>query len=220
MSYHPKWKSVTGEPVFLTEPAFMLIIPAQPRVELRYAKDTADRVGFVLTLIGIIVLVWLLVFPKLSPRPVSAQGPALWPTVTVLALALCVSLWSWWNNPERIYKQGHELLKAERYLSASRAFDHAYSGRHVPGQKAEALFWAGRSLEYLDDHDDALERYRELARLYPDNYWAAETLYRIVMLERNAHNEDAAEDAYSQLLQDFPGNTWTQKVIEASGAKR
>jgi hypothetical protein len=220
MSYHPKWKSMTGEPVFLTEPAFMMIVPAQPLVELRYATNTADRVGFVLTLIGIVALVWLLVFPRRPLPPVSARGPALVPVVLGFALVLCVSLWSWWNNPERIYKQGHVLLKAEHYLSASRAFDHAYSGRHVPGQKAEALFWAGRSLEYLDDRAGALQRYHELARQYPDNYWAAESLYRIVMLERSAHNQQGAEDAYKQLLQDFPENSWTQKVIEASDTKQ
>ncbi len=140
--------------------------------------------------------------------------------ITVLVLALCVSLWSWWNNPERIYKQGHELLKAERYLSASRAFDHAYSGRHVPGQKAEALFWAGRSLEYLDDHDDALERYRELARLYPDNYWAAESLYRIVMLERKRTMRMRLRKPIVSCCRISPGTPGPRKVIEASGAKR
>jgi tetratricopeptide (TPR) repeat protein len=217
MSYHPKWKSVNGEPVFLTEPAFMLVIPEQSRVELRYEAAMADRVGVALTLTGLVALVWLLVFPKMSPRPVTAPGPALMPAIAVLVFALSTSLWSWWNNPERVYKQGHSLLKTDHYVPASRAFDHAYSGRHVPAQKAEALFWAGRSLEYADDYAGALERYRELARLYPDNYWAAESLYRIVMLERKARNKRGAEQAYNQLLQDFPGNIWTRKLIEASG---
>ena len=219
MTYHPKWKSVTGEPVFLTEPAFMLIIPQQSRVELRYGATTADRVGVGLTLLGIVALVLLLVFPRISSAPVMCGGPALKPTIAVLVLALSVSLWSWWNNPERKYKQGHELLKEERYINASRSFDHAYSGRHVPGKKAEALFWAGRSLEFVDDHAGALERYRELASLYPDNYWAAESLYRIVLLARQAHDERGAEDAYKQLLQDFPENSWTLKAGKASDAE-
>ncbi|MGB5180517.1 MAG: tetratricopeptide repeat protein, partial [Gammaproteobacteria bacterium] len=219
MTYHPKWQSVTGESVFLTEPAFMLIIPQQSRVELRYGMMTADSVGAALTLLGIIALVLLLVFPRSSPRPVFAHGPALKPTIAVLALALGVSLWSWWNNPERVYKQGHEFLKEERYINASRSFDHAYSGRHVPGKKAEALFWAGRSLEFVDDHAGALERYRELASLYPDNYWAAESLYRIVLLARQTHDEHGSEDAYKQLLQDFPENSWTLKASKASDAK-
>jgi hypothetical protein len=213
MSYHPKWTSVNGEPVYLTEPAFMLIIPEQSRVELRYAKTTADHVGVVLTLTGIIALVWLLLFPRFSPHPVLARGPALIPAVSVLVLALCASLWSWWNNPERVYKQGHVLLKADRYEPASYAFDRAYSGRHVPGQKAEALFWSARSHEYDNDQDGALQRYRELARLYPDNYWAAESLYRIVMLALQAHNEPAAREAYRQLLQDYPENSWTRKLV-------
>jgi len=220
MSYHPKWKSVTGEPVYLTEPAFMLIVPGQSRVELRYAATRADRVGVVLTLTGLVALVWRLLYPGFLPRPVFARGPALIPTVSVLVLALSVSLWSWWNNPERVYKQGHALLKADRYEQASRAFDHAYSGRHVPGKKAEALFWSARSLEYENEEAGALERYHQLARLYPDNYWAAESLYRIVILERKAHNAAAAREAYKQLLRDFPENSWARKLVKTSDVNR
>ncbi|MGB5716293.1 MAG: tetratricopeptide repeat protein [Gammaproteobacteria bacterium] len=219
MTYHPKWKSLTGEPVFLTEPAFMLVIPQQSRVELRYGATTADHVGAGLTLLGIVVLVLILVFPRMLPGPVFAQGPALKPTIAVLVLALSVSLWSWWNNPERKYKQGHEQLSDERYLSAARAFDKAYSARKVPGKKAEALFWAGRSYELKDEQAAALERYRELVSHYPDNFWAAESLYRIVLLARQAGDERGAGEAYKQLLQDFPGNRWAQEANKASGTE-
>ncbi len=220
MSYHPKWMSVSGEPVFLTEPAFMLIIPQQQRVELRYGATTADHVGVGLTLLGLLVLVLLVILPRASIGPVVVQGPALIPVITMLALALGVSLWNWWNNPERVYKHGHEWLSGERYESAANAFDRAYSARKVPGKKAEALFWAARSLEFAGNHARALERYRELARLYPDNYWAAESLYRIVLLATQTGDGRGAGDAYHQLLQDFPENTWTQKAIEASGAEQ
>jgi len=218
MTYHPKWKSMTGEPIYLTEPAFMLIIPGQSRVELRYETVTADRIGVGLTLTGIAALVLLVFFPQTSPVPVSLQGPGLKTAIAALLLALSVSLWSWWNNSERIYKQGHERLSGEQYLSASRAFDRAYSARHVPGKKAEALFWAGRSLEFEDEHEGALVRYKALASLYPDNYWAAESLYRIVMLAGQADDERAAADAYTQLLQNFPENSWTLKAMKASAA--
>jgi hypothetical protein len=217
MTYHPKWKSVTGEPVFLTEPAFMMIIPKQSRVELRYEAVTADRVGAWLTVIGIVALVLLPISSKIFPGPVMAQGPSLMPAVAVLVLALSITTWSWWNNPERFYKHGHELLSDERYESASSAFDHAYNARKVPGQKAEALFWAGRSLEFTDSSAGALARYRELAELYPDNYWAAESLYRIVMLEKHALNEAGAVAAYKQLLRDFPENIWTQRAVKEMG---
>ena len=103
-------------------------------------------------------------------------------------------------------------------MSAARAFDRAYSARKVPGKKAEALFWAGRSLEYADDHYGAIARYRELVGLYPDNYWVAESLYRIVLVARQADAGESAGDAYRQLLQDFPENSWTQKAMELPAA--
>lgn len=219
MTYHPKWKSLTGEPIFLTEPAFMLIVPGQSRVELRYESIGPDLIGAGLTLLGIAGIALLALFPRVSPGPVMVKAPALKPVLLVALLALGLSGWGWWNNPERIYQRGHELRQNERYLAASEAFDRAYNTRHVPGHKAEALFWAGRSLEFAEDHAGALHRYRELVSLFPDNYWAPESLYRIVLLEKQAENGPGAEGAYRRLLEDYPGNAWTRKAIEASGGK-
>ena len=219
MTYNPKWKSVNGEPVFLTEPAFMLIVPQQTRVELRYEMTRPDYIGIAFSLIGIAGLVIVLIVPGLSYPPVFAQGPAFMITSVLLVLALGVSLWSWWFNPERTYQHGHELLSDKQYMPASRAFDRAFDGRHVPGKKAEALFWAGRSLEFMSDHGDALDRYTTLASEYPDNYWAAEALYRIVMLQTKAGNAASAGMAYQQLTRDFPENNWTNRAIREFGAK-
>ena len=220
MTYNPKWMSVNGEPVFLTEPAFMLIVPRQPRVELRYAMARPDYIGIAFSLIGIAGLVIVLVVPGLSYPPVYARGPAFVTTFVLLVLAASVSLWSWWFNPERTYQHGHELFSEEQYAPASRAFDRAYDGRHVPGKKAEALFWAGRSLEFMSEYGAALDRYTMLASEYPDNYWAAESLYRIVMLQKQAGNAASANEAYEQLTRDFPENNWTNRAIKEFGRRR
>ena len=70
------------------------------------------------------------------------------------------------------------------------------------------------------EHAEALDRYKDLASLYPDNYWAAESLYRIVLLAGQAHDERAVADAYKQLLRGFPENNWTLKAIKEFGAER
>ena len=57
MTYHPKWRSVTNEPILLTEPAFMLIVPQQRRVELEYGASPGDRLGGWFTLAGLVGLV-------------------------------------------------------------------------------------------------------------------------------------------------------------------
>jgi hypothetical protein len=219
MSFHPKWRSVTGEPIFLTEPAFMLIVPKQSRVELRYAPGPADHIGAWLTVVGLIALLWALIAPKASHGPITAQGPALIPTMAVLSIMISGAAWSWWNNPERSYELGHKLFSEEQYLAASHAFDRAYEARTVPGKRAEALFWEGRSLELGGADADALERFKNLVTLYPDSYWAAESLYRVVRLERGAKNPSGAKAAYDKLLQHFPGDKWTQKATEELGTQ-
>ena len=71
----------------------------------------------------------------------------------------------------------------------------------------------------MSDHGAALVRYTALAREYPDNYWTAESLYRIVMLQTQAGNAASADMAYAQLTRDFPENNWTNKAIKEFGTQ-
>ncbi len=63
-SYFPNWQvSGSGTPyIYMVSPAFMLLIPDQTMVELVYGHTTADRLGHLATVAGILMLgVWMVV---------------------------------------------------------------------------------------------------------------------------------------------------------------
>ncbi|MBW1819514.1 MAG: hypothetical protein JRJ60_20430, partial [Deltaproteobacteria bacterium] len=54
IAYHPGWRVEGADRIYLVSPAFMLVYPTSPRVRLYYARTWPDRVGLVLTLLGLL----------------------------------------------------------------------------------------------------------------------------------------------------------------------
>src|SRR5207247_5047138 len=56
ISYHPRWRAVTGEKVWLAGPSFMLVFPKGDRVELVFGGGAWVTAGHLFTIVGLIVL--------------------------------------------------------------------------------------------------------------------------------------------------------------------
>jgi hypothetical protein len=57
-SYFPNWRVRGARKVFMVSPAFMLVFPEQEQVELIYGSTRSDRVGYGLTVAGVLMLMW------------------------------------------------------------------------------------------------------------------------------------------------------------------
>ena len=56
VSYHPNWQVEGAGKIYLASPSFMLIYPKESKIRLFYGQGSWDRLGFMLTLLGIVVL--------------------------------------------------------------------------------------------------------------------------------------------------------------------
>ena len=211
MSYHPRWQSLNGEHIFLTEPSFMLIIPKQARVELIYGDGLGNTLGKIFSVLGIVLFIVALVLPKFSnatlPNPigrVSYKPIVIFASVLILVVTLL-----WWTDPQRYYQRAHGLFSADQWLPAAALFDSAYQGRNLPGDKAEALFWSARSHDLGGEINTAIGQFTVLIKDYPENYWVPESMHRLVSLNQRNGNKQQAEEWYQQLVERFPENKWT-----------
>jgi hypothetical protein len=59
----------------------------------------------------------------------------------------------------------------------------------------------------------ALQRYRELSAHY-HGYWLAESLYTQAKLEQVSNDDTHTQEARQRLLQEFPNNRWTQRLVK------
>ncbi|MFM8871049.1 MAG: hypothetical protein ACKOFD_05660, partial [Actinomycetota bacterium] len=58
VSYFPNWKVKGGEGPYRVAPNMMVVIPSSTTVVMEYATSRADQIAFVLTLAGLVMLVW------------------------------------------------------------------------------------------------------------------------------------------------------------------
>ncbi len=219
MSYHPRWRSLTGERIFLTDPAFMLLFPRQEQVTLVFAPDRANYLGWIFSAIAAaIILVAALFAKRCLPPPLPPSSPVrtrfLLLMVAVFAAALAVNAVT---DPERLYQQGHRQFRSGHWAEAARAFTVAAARRHHRAARAEALFWAARSWHISGRTARADRLYAELRQRYPENYWYPESTMRQVEIAINDGRRAAAESIYQELQRRFPDNPWTaeaKRVLE------
>lgn len=210
MTYHPRWRSTSGETVYLTEPSFMLIFPSTQRVELVYGWSWGNWVGFIFTTLALGILAFGLArtgpWNRISGTGEQHRSPR--PLVVFAAVCSLTLSISWWTDPEHVYFRGHRYFANEDWLTAARFFDDAQPARKNPANRAEALFWAARSYQLGAKKDDALRRYSELRDTYPESFWYAESVFRLIELYRERGDDKQVTQLNSELQQRLPNSRW------------
>jgi hypothetical protein len=230
MAWHPRWQLLSKGSLHLAGPGFMLVIPQESEVVLAYGHTPVGIAGMVATLFAFLalgVLAWRDRAPAQGKRAQHAVGlgaqhmelqgswPRHWLAIAwPLALAGLGS-WIHLHNPERIYTGAWELMRTNRHAEAAAEFDRAYASRGSNAKKEEALFWSAKSREQAGQREAALLRYRELNAGY-HGYWLPESLYTQWQLSRAVGLEAESKAARNRLLQEFPNDRWTQRLVQES----
>jgi hypothetical protein len=214
ISYHPRWASANGEPIYLVEPSFMLLYPDASTVTLEYRGSWGNWVGAGASLLGLVLFVMGLrgsrvLTPSKSRGGLSVRDKRLAGFLIVCSLLV---LAAWWNDPERVYQRGHLRFNQGNRIAAAELFDAAYRGRHGPAQKSEALFWAARSLHLAGRLDDARTRYVTLRSDYGESYWYPESGYRLIEIHDAKGDVETVRLLYEQLVSAIPNSKWTSKA--------
>jgi hypothetical protein len=228
MAWHPRWHLVSKGSLHLAGPGFMLVIPEEADVVLEYGHTPVGLAGMAATQLGLMVLtilVWWDIRPAsakgnsnaLAKQSLSATHSYPWPR-TWLAVIWPIALmglggWLHLHNPERLYTDAWELMRASRYSEAAAEFDSAYTARQSDAKKEEALFWSAKANEQAGQREAALDRYRKLNASY-HGYWLPESLYAQWRLARAGGPETEAQSARQRLLLEFPNGRWTQRLLQ------
>lgn len=209
ITYHPAWRSLKGETIYRVGPAFMLIVPSSTQVDLEFDQTQGQVLGKWFSLAGLLLLV---INPLSVPR--LSHGEGQWQWIIVGTLIVLLGGVAYHFHPSRVYSEAQALHAQEAFSEAALAFDAAWRHRKVSAHQAEALFWAGRSHESAGSIGAAKQRYERLLARHPHNYWAPETLYRLILLYQHEGNELRASQSVSRLLAQFPNNRWAQRWRE------
>lgn len=227
VSYHPGWRTLSGEKVYRTSPAFMLVYPESDRLSLVYRSGWPLWLGWTGTLLGLIGLIILWRRPNLiqigwARPPEEAPAPGGWLRWTALVLiSLAPLAWLWTVHHDAA------LLRHQ-----ARALEDAPGDKAANDEAARKLY--NRSIElfpysYVIDYalyDLAINRLRnkaparaeELLRRvvedFPDSPVLPESLYHLGQSLEAQGRQAEATAVWRRLVAAFPGNHWAKIIAD------
>ncbi len=77
VSYFPNWKATGAQGPYRAAPNYMVVVPTKNRVTLTYTTSNIEYLGYVLTLLGIVLVFVLWRKGPLQYGPVT-EGPVVW----------------------------------------------------------------------------------------------------------------------------------------------
>lgn len=212
MTYHPKWKSLNGETIYLTEPAYMLIFPEHETVTLEYGLTWFDIIGRIASALGILLILFAWFLYKPTPTKIS---DSIVQYLLVVFLLIGIWLLAYASSPERSYHQGHVHVNQQEWLEAAENFVLAIDERSKGAQQAEAIFWAARSYQIGKKSGSAKPYYQRILEDYPANYWAPESAYRLIEMSDELGLD---KQKYIEIMQrDYAYTRWYEMLEKQLG---
>jgi hypothetical protein len=190
VSFHPRWRALTGEKIWLAAPSFMLVFPRGERVDLVFDGGGPVTLGASASVVGWLVLV-LALLP--AGRRFGARLVESAPAQAVLALVRSTGAWS---DPTRRVLLAAALVVAAAFLGAA-----AYAART---SDADSTYRYGQVIYDQGRLRDSLPYFRAAQRLAPlSNTAIHSTYYESIVLYRE-HDWAEAEKAFQKLVDRSP----------------
>ena len=126
-----------------------------------------------------------------------------------------------YNSTEEIdlYKGALELFEASRYAEALESFRELIISYPEGAYSADAYFWSGELYLVQQLFEDAREHYLVVVEKFIDHPRAADSLFKLGVLERALMNDQIANSYFSRVISEYPDTgaaELAKKSIEAS----
>lgn len=209
IAYHPRWKLRSKGQIYLAAPGYLLVIPESNPVQLVYGKTLTGIVGLWVSIAtaGLIILFFLFKFTHFYSLTkfdfCYKKALVIW-----LGLMLLIASYSYYSDPERIYKQGWQQMNNGDYIAAARYFDRIIDKRRGRAQQEEVLFWAAKAYEQAGNQKLAMQRYQKLLDEF-NGYWLPESIYTLAELHERGGNQKKAHHLRVLLKTRFTKNRFS-----------
>ncbi|HET6340704.1 MAG TPA: 6-pyruvoyl-tetrahydropterin synthase-related protein, partial [Gemmatimonadota bacterium] len=189
VGYHPGWRASDGSPIHLVAPGMLLVTPRSGRLTLEWSAGRAGWLGFLVTVLGLAVLVAVGVRERRagwtsreSRLPEAGRTGWIGIAVVVLLAAAAAGVMHRRHPPvdfPALLAQGQRHLSDRRFPHAEAMFEKMLAIDTPHGLKDDAAFY--RALVPLEagDHDTAFERLEAFVKDYPVSTYHTEARVRL-----------------------------------------
>jgi hypothetical protein len=234
ISYHPRWRSLGGERVWLAGPSFMLVFPKGDRIDLVFDGGLPVTIGHLFTAIGCIV--FLLSVVPVGRRLATALRPALEIPPMPAAAALVRSTGAWSTrvrlgvlagsfavaaavfafaavaaratDADGLYRQGQVVYNAGKLNEAVGFFRAAQRLAPLSSTAIHSTYFEAISLFRQDKWAEAEEAFRRLLTNFPEAQAAAESLYHVGICRIRQGDTQGALEAWQETERRFADTPW------------
>jgi hypothetical protein len=218
MTYHPNWRAEGAAGVFLASPAFMMVVPEQPVVRLRFVRSGGDWLGILATLAGLAACVAMaragvVTAAEISPALAGRVRRAV-TLVLVVALLATGAMLARRVGSQYFAWRGWRAFQASDFRSARREYDRALFFGRGHASSLDVMFYRASSLFRMDDLPAAIPAYEELVALAPESIWAAESQYQIGICRQRLGDRAGAAEAFHRLPSAYQGSRWAQLALD------
>jgi hypothetical protein len=240
ISYHPRWKALGGERVWLAAPSFMLVFPKSERLELVYGSGPPVTIGQLFTLVGLILfalsvlpirrrvmpaLQGLLEIPPIpaavrvarqtgewSPRVRGAVlGAVLVATAAFVGAAAFAARTA---DADGVYRKGLKVYEAGRLRDAVPLFREARRLAPMSNTAIHSSYFESISLFRENEWAEAEKSFRRLIETFPEAQAAAESQYHIGVCRARLGDVPGAVEAWKLARERYPGTPWSNYAGE------
>ena len=111
------------------------------------------------------------------------------------------------QSPEDTYEAAFELLKAEEYHPAARAFEQFLVANPVSDYADNAQYWLAESHYATNQFSEALRQFQIVIGKYPDSRKIPDALLKAGYCNYELQHWDDARELLERLMTDFPETT-------------
>jgi hypothetical protein len=218
VAYHPNWRVDGAFGVFLASPSFMMVVPQQPVVRLRFGRSATDWLGILATLAGIgLCFAMRRSFDETSPAlPSRVANPYRRAVHALMAMALVVIAASIVRKIGSQYfaRRAWHAFETQDFARARREYDRTLLFGRGYASSVDAMFWRASSLFRMDNCAAAIPAYEELLAHAPESAWAAESQYQIGVCLARLGQHGSAAAAFQRTVERYEHNRWSDAAAD------
>ena len=213
VSYHPNWHVEGASAVYSASPGFMVVFPENHQVRLYYAPGFANRIGWLSSLLGLLVLClpFSFLFGKGNPG-MSLGYKFRWLIFGVIVLGVIGLSLHFHYDAHTLYQRGLKHFHKEEYDKAQRFFIKGIQKFPFSPAIDGSYFFYGLSYYKNEVYDDAIPVWEKFLKKYPEGRYADEMLYHIGLSYSSLGRDKKAKAVLEKLKRKFPHSRFSNLV--------
>jgi tetratricopeptide (TPR) repeat protein len=217
ISYHPRWRSTTGERVWLAGPGFMLVFPEHETLDLVYSETAVTETGVALTvlaLLGLAAALWRLPRQRDEADAGSRLGLVIRVAAVMAAAGFVIAgVRARQLDADAVYRAAQIRFDAGDLDGARAGYIRARMLAPLSNTAMHSSYFEGITLFKQERWAEARQVFDRMVATYPEALAAAEVTYHSGLCAEKLGEREMALAKFEETERRYPGTEWARYAL-------